>query len=55
MTPGVFKAFLCHAEFKKITANWTFLQKNELAFLQKWKSERFTFIATITTRNTSCI
>ena len=29
MTPGVFKAFLYHAELKKIKSNWIVAQTNE--------------------------
>ena len=57
MTPGVFKAFLYHAEFKKIKSNWTVAQTNGYSFLQKWKSGLFTAVVTITmeTNNISCI
>ena len=34
MTPGVFKAFLYHAEFKKIKSNLTVAQTNGYSFLQ---------------------
>ena len=53
MTPVVFKAFLQHAESKKIKLNWTIVQINGSSFLKK-KSEHFISI-TITTGNTSCI
>ena len=34
MTPGVFKAFLYHAEFKEIKSNWTAAQTKGYSFLQ---------------------
>ena len=54
MTPRVFKAFLYHAEFKKIKSNWTIAQTNGYYFLQNWKSERFTSIVTMETDDISC-
>ena len=35
MTPVVFKAFLQHAESKKIKLNWTIVQINGSSFLKK--------------------
>ena len=55
MTPGVFKALLYHAEFKKIKQNWTVAQINGYSFSQKLKSELFTSIVTMETNTISCI
>ena len=55
LTPGVFKAFLYHAECKKITLNWAVAQTNGLSFLKKRKSELLTSIVTMETNTISCI
>ena len=55
MTPGVIKAFLHHAEFKKIQSNWTVAQANGYSFYRKLQSELFTAIVTMETKGNSCI
>ena len=44
------KAFLYHAEVKKMKSDWTVAQTNRYSFLQKCKSELVTSIVTMETK-----
>ena len=54
MTPGVFKAFLYYAAFKKIKSNWTVAQTDTLSCRNENLSI-FASIVTIEINTTSCI